>query len=380
MRYKNIDTKTLRSIKPNFIKNYALSSGWDREGELPNKYFIYIHRVSRKQLIVPMNVEFDDYAHRVLDALELIAEIEKRQIPSVLNDIFTPNADIVKFRLSGQEYENGTVPLGEGLNLISGSKKSLFVSALQVYFPKRHHQRLRNSDVEEFLNKCRFGQTERGSFVTSFICPLGLSEQLSLLNSQESDANSRETYSTFTRKVTANLVGCISLIKKAIDDDNLDILDSGETPLVSSNFCDALLEMRPSSINSNLEVNVKFSTKDTIPNVETNISLRNDYFPEIEKISNELHPDFESKTHTIFAKVDACMGRPNENGKMEGEVILIFIDEESQTKAKISLPPEDYQKAVEAHRQNKYIKVDGEHRPGSRIGKILNYSDFVLQA
>jgi hypothetical protein len=377
MQFRNLPIDILKSIKPNFLKNYALSSGWERVGELPNKFFIYKHIVNGNQLLVPVDVTFDDYYRRISDALEVIAAVEKRPITSILNDVFTPNVDVIRYRLVGQEYENGTAPLGEGLSLISGSKKSLFVSALQVQSPKKFYKRLRNSEAEDFLNKCRLGQTERGSFITTLVCPIGIRtpEQTNLLN----EPNQTEPYATFTRKVTANFLKGLYLIKKAIDDDNLDVLKEGDIPLISSNFCDAIVEMKPQNMNSSLDVGIKFSTKDSIPPINGIVSLRADYFSEIEQISRGLRPQFESETETIFAKVDACLGQPNEYGEMEGEVTLTFIDEDIQAKAKVNLTASHYQMAVEAHRTNRYVKIVGEYLPATKIGRIENYSDFIIQ-
>lgn len=376
MSYKNLDTETLNSIKPNLLKQYALNNGWTREGELKDKYFIYRHDITSTQLLVPQDDIYEDYYRRISDAVELISKIEKRSTNSVINDVFLPQGDVLRFRLVGQDYETGTAPLAEGLSLIAGSKKSLFVSALQAINPKEHYLRLRNTEAEDFLNKCRLGQTERGSFITSFICPLGLRspEQPNMFDSQT------PSISTFTRKVTSNFMNGIHLLKTAIDDDNLDVLKEGDTPLVSSNFCDALVEMKPSSLNARLDISAKFSTKDLIPsNIKSSISIRADYFSQIEQISNELRPEFDSETQTVFAKVDSCLGQPNKNGDMEGEVILVFIDEETQAKAKIYLKPNEYQLALDAHGHNRYIKVSGNYKPSSRVGRFLDYKVFEAQ-
>ena len=368
--YKNLEKTILDSIKPTFLKTYIINNGWTKEGDFKDLYFIYRHNESQKQLLIPKETHFDDYHRRIFEVLEVIAQTEQRPINKIIDEVFLPQGDIIRFRLVGSEYESGTVPLSEGFNLISGSRKSLFSSALQVISPKKHHQRLRNNEAEEFLNTCRLGQTERGSFITSFVCPLGIRQQ---------ELFERNEPSTFTRKVTSHFMKSLYLIKTAIDDDSLDGLADGETPLVSSNFCDALTEMKPRSLHSNLDVSIKFSTRDVIPaTLPQKISIRADYFREIEQISTTLRPSFVSRTQTIFAKVDSCLGQPNEEEKMQGEVRLIFLDEGTPVKAKIDLAPEDYQKAVTAHGNNKYVKVVGELRPSSRIGKIQNQTSFDI--
>lgn len=378
MHYKNIQINTLNSLKPNNLKNYALSSGWTRAGELPGKFFIYTN--GEKELLVPIDVEFDDYHRRIADAIELISKVENRPIERVINDVFTPNVDVIRYRLSGSDYDNGTAPLVEGLNLIGGSKKALYVSAMQVNQPKKHYKFLKNSDADEFLSKCRLGQTERGSFISTLVCPIGLSSNSPQQVMPIDGLTEEERIGTFTRKVTTNLVKGMYLVKKAIDDDNLGVLhDEENNPLVSSNFCDSLVEMQPLSSNSSLEVGVKFSTRDVIPqSAQGIISLRKDYFSEISQISNDLRPIFQEEEHTLYCGVNVCQGTPNDDGRMEGDVILSFIFEESHMKAKVYLRPDDYQNAVDAHKRNKNIKIVGDYIPSVRQGKITGYREFSI--
>lgn len=378
MQFRNVSVDTLNSIKPNYLKNYILGHGWKREAELGDKFFIYRHIEQNRQLLIPKDVEFDDYHRRVSEALELIALVEARAITSVINDVFSPEGDIIRFRLAGQDYEGGTAPLTEGLNLISGSRKSLYVSALQVKAPKKYYKRLKNSDAEEFLNSCRLGQTERGSFISTLVCPIGLHihEHKGL---QEQGTNKPEAPSTFTRKVTANLMQALGLIKKSIDDDDISPIQDASNLIISSNFCDAISEMRPTSQNAALEISVKFSTRDLIPQVSSTVSFRGDYFSQIEQIGKELRPEFEAERQTIFGKIDVCQGHPNDEGKMEGDVILTFIDEDVQTRAKVNLKAEHYEVAVRAHGENRYVKLIGEYMAGHRLGKIESYSEFSVQ-
>ena len=48
----------------------------------------------------------------------------------------------------------------------------LLSEAHSVLVPQPYHPRMSRSEAEDFLSRCRLGQTDRGSFVLTVACPL----------------------------------------------------------------------------------------------------------------------------------------------------------------------------------------------------------------
>ena len=62
---------------------------------------------------------------------------------------------------------------------------------------------------------------------------------------------------------------------------------------------------------------------------------------------------------------------------MQGEIILAFISEDDELlKAKVSLNSKDYTKACDAHKETKYVQLDGILHRSSRIHTIHEYQKF----
>lgn len=71
--------------------------------------------------------------------------------------------------------------------------------------------------MSQFINNCKFGQTEIGSYVVSVVCPFAELDdaegykQLSIFSEEEQCADS------LTRKVTNRIMSNVSFIKNTID-------------------------------------------------------------------------------------------------------------------------------------------------------------------
>jgi hypothetical protein len=367
-----INITALSSVKPRTAKQYAKAKGWNFVKDFKDKFYIY-HKESSGQLLIPKNRDAIDYPSRVLDLIRIFSLDEKRDSIAILNDLFNPEADILRFRLKGDRYADGTAPLSEGMNLYSGSKRSIYISALQVKNPQRFYKRISNTEIDTFISACKMGQTERGSFIASLVCPLsvqGFETNLTLFD------NIQTTPQSFTRKVTSNFLTGIDAILKSIDEDNIDYLKNGNEYIISSNFCESIVEMQPDSNESALEINASLSISDFIPTIPLIRTIEKDYFTLIEQIGRDIKPQNAEEEKSYFGKVKTLNGAAGENGLVKGEVILTFIDDDKVVRAKVDLDENKYKIAHEAHIADKTINIIGVLEEGSRMSKFKSLKEF----
>lgn len=363
------------TIKPRKFKVYVTSLGWSLERDFEDKFYIY-RKADGGQVLIPKDTSAPDYARRVADAIMIISQAEGRPVGPIVNEIFNPDADIYRFRLGGNRYEDGTAPLGEGLNLFASSRRSLYIAAMQVKRPSTYYKKLSNSEIENFISACRIGQTERSSFVATVVCPLvinGFETNLNLFSGEMASIQS------FTRKVTENYFHSVNSIVKAIDNDSLDFLKSSDGEyLVSSNFCASLVEMQPDEGNSFLELSVNMSHNDFIPSVGSKVKIDRDYFPLIEQIGKSIKPASENVVKTYYGKVKTLNGAPGDDGKVQGEVVVTFIDEDQLIRAKLDLNSDNYRLADQAHISNRTVEIKGILEEHPRISKFVSCSLFKI--
>jgi hypothetical protein len=310
----------------------------------------------------------------ISEVIQTLAGVEARPAREILDDLLMPDADIVRFRVTSPAAARGSVPLVEGTNLLSGARKSLLASACSVLNPVPFHPQLRRMEALQFIAACQLGQTERDSYTIAVACPL---------RAVEPDQSSPAADEPFTRSATSLLIRSIHRIVRAIESDRAtEALEPNESePVLSANLCDALLLMQPSGEPSTLGVSI--SRAPTLPprvRVPMTVRIKSEHFRFIEDLYKELRPAEAVAASRFICKVVTLKGRPGPDGRMQGETTLALLHDEEILKARADLNPDEYQKAVEAHRKGEGVGFRGKVHLGRRIHRVTEISGFsVLQ-
>ncbi len=357
-------------IKLNSIKNYINSRGWN-EKETKKSLIEFTNEKEdiNYQLLVPTDTSYIDYKNLMYNALALLSKFENKSVYQIFNDIVIPTSDIIRIAIDGEKTVDGTIPFEDGLGALEAFKKAIIASAYSVEKPEQYHKRTYSPEVEKFLSSCRLGQTEKGSFVATFFCPLD-NVQLTLFGDE---------IEKFGRKATTNLMNSLNHIRKSIDNQDLNkvIKPLEGDPIVSGNLCDAILDLRPSSVNYKLRFGVTWANNNPPANVSSKIIFKSSDMSDITFLSKRLEPKTEEHVDTFIGKVSQLRGEPK-NSKMQGEAILTLLDsEENYIRAKVSLGYHYYQKAVKYHASNSNVSIKGKLvKESSRIHRIVNFSEF----
>jgi hypothetical protein len=380
MSYKGLPDDLLRKVQPLELQTYARGTGWDRIDGISGEIAVYrkLFGGQIEELIVPQNPQFSDFLRRIAEAIDVVSKVEARSGTEILHDLLIPPSDVLRFRIASHLTDAGTVPLNDGLSFMAGSRKALLATACSVVQPQAFHPRLSRNEAEEFISNCRLGQTERGSFVATFVCPINA---LGVESNDQGLLFPLAPAETFTRKVTGTLMKSVSAIVAAIDADNIARVVTpapGELQ-ISSNLCEALLEMQPTGAESVLQISSSWAR--TVPlttDVPPTVRIRKDYFPIIEQIERELRPRPEPTEGKFFGRVAKMFGA-EKDGRMQGDVEFLFLwDNEQLVRARLDLSPDDYEVACEAHKRNLMASVTGILFQAPRLNRIRDYREFEL--
>lgn len=324
------------------------------------KVYQYEIKDSFKQVMVPLDKTFVDYKKVMFDAVQNIADLEEKSVEQVMLYLLNPNTDILKIRLDKKEVESGNILFDDAIRLFDNAKKLLAATALDIINPKKIHYGRIDDSVQKFLNQCRFGQTEIGSYVVSVVCPFAeLSEeegykQLSIFTDEE-----RCAYS-LTRKVTNKLMDNVAFVKKHIDDGCLDKLLDDDVD-ISSNFLEAL-----NGLNLQSEKTLVEFTTDWAPAVRINRSqnnrviVSNDYYEPIASVIDKIKEETNGRTE-IIGRIKQLSAAPVVDKRVGGVITVVFVDENNKAKSvTVHLEKEDYENAVEAHQHGKAVKIVGD--------------------
>lgn len=365
-----------RRVDPISAKDYAKAKGWALiSADKP--YFLLAHPdYSLRQLKIPKDTESSDYVDALLDAAYRLGDIEKRSIALILEDLLEPNTDIIRHRLISSATESGCIPFEESIALMEGAKKALLASACSVIEPQLHHPRLGKQKALQYVKSCRFGQTEFGSFILKMMCPnLTEDEQedLTKLNSQP-----------FGRCVTEGVLNSANLLITAIDQDKEEsfLRDNETSKILSSNFCQALLQMESSLVDAKIEITAKWAPRlPLIGTVPSSVMIAKRHFRRIEQIYSSLRNSQEKEETSIYVgTVEELKGDIGEDGRRCGSVVVRILSDDEIINASVELDAKDYQTAINAHTAGKEtkVKIKGLLKRSARSAKIVDLIEFEI--
>lgn len=369
------------TLNPTDLRDFLKSQGWmSIEAALKRRIYAFDHPAfPRRQLIYPMDTTAPDYEEAVQRVIAKLAEMTGASAQSLAAKARSVRDDVLRLRIFAGANDS-EVPLGFASSLINSAEKMLKAAACTVMRPRPHYPKLGFSEAIQIMEKIRFGQTERGSFVLKVACPLDALEARGSLNLDDVGA-------PFVRQVTLVLNRGLRLITNAIESDSIDDLVAtmrkSESPLVSSNLCEALAGMHDARMANSLDLGFDWSILRNVPSQDFHdpVRLQRDYFPRIEEVRRELRSVERAQEDTFIGTVECMDGDLGADGHRSGTVVLaILMPEEGEiVRARTVLSAEQYAIANRAHMSDgTYVRVSGVLRPGRQPRQLADVRDFQI--
>ena len=369
-------------IAPTDLRDYAKAHGWMllKEAAKDRLYVMSNPRFDLRQLVFPMDTTAPDYAEAIALVVEKIAVMEQRTPEAIIKSLMEISDDAVAFRVSSPNQEERYLPLSFASAMIIGAQQLLLASACTVLKPKTHHPRLSRTEAQQFLETARFRHTQPGSFVLNVSCPVQAMDVQAPLLPDEFEA-------PFVRRATLTLQRSLRKLVSAIETDSLDdlveSLKKSETPLISSNFCEALTHFEDTSLKNSVDIGITWAASIPRPDDEPEnsvVRVQHDYFSRIEEVRRELRSNEKHMEDIFIGTVERLDGEMGDDGCRSGEVILsLLLPEGEQVRARTNLNAEQYAKADEAHMTDgTYVKVAGKLHPGRQPRQLSELRAFDL--
>lgn len=368
-------------VTPIDLRDFLKSQGWlVLEQALTDRLFVFSNpSYPTRQLVFPMDLTAPDYFESVDLVIGKISELMEVSRSALISRLSSVRDDVLRLRVfnSANDYD---VPLSFASSLITNAEKLLKAAACTVLRPRPHHPRLTLSEANQLIEKSRFGQTERGSFIVKVSCPLNALEVQGNLELDDSDA-------PFVRQVTLSLNQALHQLTTAIEADSVDFLvksiRTSSSPLVSSNLCEALTGMHDDQMNNSLDLSFDWSVLRHLPPQTYNqpIRLQRDYFARVEEIRRELRSVEREQQDTFIGTVERLDGEMDEDGRRSGGVVLALLlaEEGESVRARTVLTPDQYAIADQAHMTNgAYVRVTGKLRPGRQPRQLTDITEFNI--
>ncbi|QHS59848.1 hypothetical protein [Chitinophaga agri] len=365
------------------LQQYLSLRGWKKMPTNNQSVAIFFspNDDSKLDIMLPLSREFADYRQTVFSAIRKVALYENRDEWQVINDLIAPPADIVRYRVDDESTQIGLIPLKTGFELLESAKKSLLCSASDIIVPSLYHKRIAYKSALQFIDACFLGQSERGSYVASIVCPFIKPSdderpvQLSLFSSEDALVES------LTRKVTKRLMTSIETVKRNIEQGSLDnLIKADNESLISGNFLESIVELNELTQNANIEILASWAP--TIPpptNVPNLVSLTRDYIEPIKEIIERMRPNVIETQGDYVGKISQIRANPDISNRQDGEITFRFIsDDEKAVSAKVILEGKNLHEAMLAFEEGKNIKITGNLKTQNRQRYIDNPAFKVI--
>ncbi|MGL4550284.1 MAG: hypothetical protein ACRC33_03770 [Gemmataceae bacterium] len=161
------DADAVKAIQPSDAALYLRSHGWQqRPGPMPHASVWGLTRGGDEfEALLPMDVEFRDYALRMGDLLGVLAAAEGRSQGQVYADPLPVGFDVLRIRIADPELSDGTMPIEEHAQIAQKARDLILAAACAATERRAVWHTRKPAQAVEFVRLVRVGQSERGSYV-----------------------------------------------------------------------------------------------------------------------------------------------------------------------------------------------------------------------
>jgi hypothetical protein len=364
MRVEIIDRDAFSAIRPEALLRFLTVNNWKEarrvEGEL-----IVLSKTNKHgttQLVwMPTSDQYTDYAPMVAKLVKTVSEVEDKSELQLLDDLETvATGDVIRVRsynpLDEQDY---TLPLGDGVNLLSRARLIALAGAASAVKMSAVHPRWPYLEANQFVRNLRLGQTERGSYLIRLISPI--SEQPRQDEGQFAGMPDAEP---FSRRAVVEMIRGLNALRHAANDNRkrgkfffnsfLEAVPLG----VSANLCEAVtsaddetLLLRPIEIGVTWSYAV--SRTDNLPTA--GVHFDSSIIPFIKEAAQEFRArNPEVLTLNGWVHILERGSRPG-----PGQIRMYSKVDDRIRAIRIELEKDAYDLAIDAHKRGSLVIVTG---------------------
>jgi hypothetical protein len=355
-------------VAPADAISHAEATGWQRVSVARQDLAVFNDPAgSLRQVLVPYDTSSATYPVLVGEAIRRFAERENRSAHEILNDLLVRTADVLRFRVIAPGVEAGMLSVEDGARLYGGVRLSLLAAARGAIDPQRSYSKLATGSAEEFVKRCRLGQTERGSYVATVACPM------SVMPERQRDAI------PFARQTTGLLLNTMSALAIAIAEEREDDVLTLQDPniVVSSNLCEAIAGMQPEGNDGELNVRCSWAPAVPQPILLPEITFTPESRPILRRMAARLKRNEPNPLSEYIASVEGFRAEPDVEKRQLGEIVVKLSDEGRAKKVRMEVTPADYATAGLAHLNGRGVSFRARLVRGVKYTRVEYYEDFA---
>lgn len=371
-------TAALEGIPLGSLKRYLAAAGWRSSG-LPSGIQVFSMGMGEDaiEIVLPLTESARGTPERIASAIATLSALENRSREEIAASIRAISYDLVRSRLPDSVIRHDTIKLGTAEEFIRRMNKILAASAHAELHISPYFLRV-DTAAQRYADDCRFGHTFRGSFGFTVESPVG--------------PNTIEIPGTevaappLERRAILRLARGLRLIETAIEHNDPNKIVEGYETGLNANACEDLASLIEVPQIGEVNFEIVFSSEwgfpsDLGPAPRIRI-LQQNGVEIIREAARALRIVNYEKLRTIYGTIHTLRSLENPsdlfNDASRDVVVEWDSDEYGRKNVRVSLDPETYLQALEAHRTGKRISVTGELERAPRQWRLDNPRNFTL--
>ncbi|QIK06150.1 hypothetical protein G7Z12_09050 [Streptomyces sp. ID38640] len=364
----------LERLRPGDVAHYLRGRGWQEGGRVRySRRWELEQGGRRRRVLLPMDTGLADYTDRMADLIEDLSAVEGRPPAAIHQDLTLTGLDVQYVRML-PATPSGTIPVPAGVLAVTGARDLLMAAACDALSeePRLVQPRRKPDRAKALVDSARFGPSIPGSYILTLQVPLPeiVAPQGLLF---EEDPAWQLAPEPFARKVSRRMCEAVSAartaaLRAAAVDDSAPFVE-GARRGISADLCEALAGIggydgRTATSTHAFSLGFAWSPRWPVPEVTPTteftpalVGVLREAAQDLRRQEPELGVTVVGRTTKLKRAADFGPGEVTvearllkENGDLGGQ----------QRQIHLHLREEDYDRATDAHRERRDLKIQGD--------------------
>ena len=345
----------IKQVSIQNLKNYLNDRGWKekpfgREEVIKFKSPRPIRENIYLEIFIPSKRDLIDYTQAIEIALEAIAAFERRTFEDVLSQVLI-FGDLLKVQISTLKTKTGSIPINQGILLYERVNDLLVYSACaELSIEKVVSRKLK--EAMEFVETCLIGQSQYGSYIAKIHCQLERPQQRVLFG---------DLTAPFGRETLLRILRGLKNVEDSIQEKSPDPIVNNYREGLNANMCDTLVDIIRIGLGNDLKFSTNLEPIFPIPDdIRTDTSLHPSSEGYLREAADILKGETTKEKRELTGYVFQLKRKPEEKGEKERVIRIFALDVgEKILPVTIKLDDQSYRLVIDAHRDEKRIKIRG---------------------
>jgi hypothetical protein len=367
--------ETISALSPAHVAGYLRGRGWRDQGKYGSYGQLYSKNVSDRafNVVLPRLATIADFAARMKELINVVAEVEDRGAAGVLFDLTLAPFDVIRVRsMDADAY--GSIRFAQGLDLYEEAKRAVVAAANAAACeqPRKAWKGRRPDSVGQYLERAlRLGQTENASF------------SLTVLSSYSFDPEGQEKATLFDdqafgRRVTLKFGSALTAIETALGEavtgDPLAAFEKGIAAGVSADMCQALANLAENE--SGIQVSVTWTPAKPAGN-PIRLSLTRQDSAVLHEVARTFARQEPEPEFILEGLVEEIREKPE---RFDGSVVIQakLPQQVGVRKIRVRFAERDREFVYEAAKNRRWVRVTGSLAREGKVLKLDEPHDFSI--